>query len=123
MSSHRESFANSWRAMKRKPTPDDLDGRGRHPHEPWHLSSMQKHVVAATGEFLGTFFFLFFGYAGHLMVVDQVAFDSATLIATPGIIQTVFVGYAYGFSLLVTVLAFYRISGGLFNPAVRKQSP
>ncbi|KAF7530482.1 hypothetical protein G7054_g9543 [Neopestalotiopsis clavispora] len=104
--------------MKRKPTPDDLDGRGRHPHEPWHLSSMQKHLVAATGEFVGTFFFLFFGYAGHLMVIDQVAIDSVTLIATPGIIQTMFVGYAYGFSLLVTVLAFYRISGGLFNPAV-----
>ncbi|KAK6066635.1 aquaporin related protein [Seiridium cupressi] len=29
-----------------------------------------------------------------------------------------FVAYAYGFSLIVTVWTFYRISGGLFNPAV-----
>lgn len=28
----------------------------------------------------------------------------------------------YGFSLLVNVWAFYRISGGLFNPAVSSTS-
>jgi len=54
------------------------------------------------------------GYAGHMMIIDQ----SATSTITPGILQTVFVGYAYGFALLVTAWAFYRISGGLFNPAV-----
>ncbi|KAI0153957.1 aquaporin-like protein [Pestalotiopsis sp. NC0098] len=119
--SQRTSFANSMRHIRRKPTPDELDGRGRRPNEPWHLNTLQRHLVAASGEFVGTFFFLFFGYAGHLMIIDQVDVDlnrTAAPIGTPGILQTVFVGYAYGFSLLVTVLAFYRISGGLFNPAV-----
>lgn len=38
--------------------------------------------------------------------------------STPGASQIIYVSMAYGFSLLVTVWAFYRISGGLFNPAV-----
>lgn len=119
--SQRTSFANSMRHIRRKPSPDELDGRGRRPNEPWHLNTLQRHLVAASGEFVGTFFFLFFGYAGHLMIIDQVTVDldrTVAPVATPGILQTVFVAYAYGFSLLVTVLAFYRISGGLFNPAV-----
>lgn len=93
---------------------EELDGRGLPIYEPWHLTTVQTHLVAASGEFVGTFFFLFFGYSGHLMVINEA--DST--VETPGVIQTVFVGYAYGFSLLVTVWAFYRISGGLFNPAV-----
>ncbi|KAI1468683.1 aquaporin-like protein [Daldinia caldariorum] len=76
-----------------------------------HLSPLEKHLVAATGEFVGTFFFLFFGYAGHLMVLDQGA-------ATPGATKVIYISLAYSFSLLVTVWTFYRISGGLFNPAV-----
>ncbi len=73
---------------------------------------MQTHLVAATGEFVGTFMFLFFAYATQLMVLVQ------TTPSTPPAMQTVYVSLGYGFSLLVTVWAFYRISGGLFNPAV-----
>ncbi|KAI8962184.1 aquaporin-like protein [Daldinia sp. FL1419] len=76
-----------------------------------HLSPMQQHLVASTGEFVGTFLFLFFGYAGHLMVLDE---GSTTSAAS----KVIYISLAYGFSLLVTVWAFYRISGGLFNPAV-----
>ncbi|KAI1761117.1 aquaporin-like protein [Hypoxylon sp. FL1150] len=85
----------------------------REHHEPrrLHLNPFEQHLVAATGEFVGTFLFLFFGYAGHLMVLDMSA-------STPGASQIIYISMAYGFSLLVTVWAFYRISGGLFNPAV-----
>ncbi|KAI1340143.1 aquaporin-like protein [Xylariaceae sp. FL0016] len=79
---------------------------------PWHLSPLQGHLVAAMGEFVGTFFFLFFGYSGHLQVIDQAS------TAEAGNTIVMYVATAYGFSLLVTVWAFYRISGGLFNPAV-----
>ncbi|KAI1779591.1 aquaporin-like protein, partial [Hypoxylon cercidicola] len=82
-----------------------------HHERRWHLNPFERHLVAATGEFVGTFFFLFFGYAGHLMVLDLSGL-------TPGAEQIIYVSFAYGFSLLVTVWAFYRISGGLFNPAV-----
>lgn len=103
---------------KRHRSIDDY-GRARsrqrqHQHQPhhWHLNPLEQHLVAATGEFVGTFFFLFFGYAGHLMVLDQGQ-------ATPVTSRVIYISLAYGFSLLVTVWAFYRISGGLFNPAVR----
>ncbi|KAI0008785.1 hypothetical protein F4779DRAFT_618193 [Xylariaceae sp. FL0662B] len=90
------------------------DGMTRPPRpRQWHLSRPQAHLVAATGEFVGTFWFLFFGYAGHLMVLDQAA-------GTGGASQITYIALAYGFSLLVTVWAFYRISGGLFNPATRR---
>ncbi|KAH8200885.1 hypothetical protein TruAng_004971 [Truncatella angustata] len=100
--------------MKRRARWEDRKSRIRHQKQ-WHLTTLQTHLVAASGEFVGTFFFLFFGYAGHLMVVNQ---SNTSQVETPGVIQTVCVAYAYGFSLLVTVWAFYRISGGLFNPAV-----
>ncbi|EMR70199.1 putative aquaporin protein [Eutypa lata UCREL1] len=88
------------------------DRRRRCAQDMQHLSEMQAHFVAATGEFVGTFMFLFFAYATQLMVLDQ------TSSVAPPAMETVYVSLGYGFSLLVTVWAFYRISGGLFNPAV-----
>lgn len=73
---------------------------------------MQAHLVAASGEFVGTFMFLFFAYATQLMVLNQ------ETSATAPAMDTVYISLGYGFSLLVTAWAFYRISGGLFNPAV-----
>lgn len=80
------------------------------------LSTMQSHIIAAVAEFVGTFMFLFLAFAGHLMAVAQApdpvngAMNNQTVLI---------IGLAYAISLLVNVWAFYRISGGLFNPAVR----
>ncbi|KAL2206420.1 aquaporin-like protein [Sarocladium strictum] len=78
---------------------------------------MGGHFVAALGEFVGTFLFLYFAYAGNLMAVSTAP---SQLAGGGGITSTtiVFIAFAYGFSLLVNVWAFYRVSGGLFNPAV-----
>lgn len=54
---------------------------------------MKNHFVAASGEFL----FLYFGFAAHRMAVEQ---------------TVVYIALEHGFSLLVTVWAFYWISGG-----------
>ncbi|KXH62692.1 aquaporin rerated protein, other eukaryote [Colletotrichum salicis] len=81
-----------------------------------HLSIMGGHLVAASGEFVGTFFFLYFAYAGNIMVIKQ-----GTASAGDGTLSSegvVFIALSYGLSLLVNVWTFYRISGGLFNPAV-----
>ena len=64
--------------------------------------------------------FLLMGFLGHSMAVSQstqsVQGDSnATATASQ---QVVFISLAYGFSLLVTAWTLYRVSGGLFNPAV-----
>lgn len=47
-------------------------------HGNGHLTPIQADLVAATGEFVGTFWFLFFGYSGHLMVIDQAAATGTT---------------------------------------------
>jgi len=78
---------------------------------------MKDHFVAMVGEFVGTFMFLWFAFAGHLMAVNQhgdVALSNQSNSST----TVIYISMAYGFSLLVVVWGFYRISGGLFNPAV-----
>ena len=68
------------------------------------------HFVAMTGEFVGTFLFLFFALGG-----TQVANNLPPTSSTEPIL---YISLVFGFSLLVNVWVFYRISGGLFNPAV-----
>ncbi|KAB5585666.1 aquaporin-like protein [Coniochaeta sp. 2T2.1] len=90
------------------------------------LTTLQSHIIAAIAEFVGTFMFLFLAFAGHLMAVSQASplSISPTQSGYPGRAsnqsnQTVLIiGLAYAISLLVNVWAFYRISGGLFNPAL-----
>jgi aquaporin related protein len=82
------------------------------------LSTLTTHLIAAVGEFVGTFMFLYFSFAGQIMIVQQ-ASDVARRNGLASSQQNIFTALLYGFSLLVNVWAFYRISGGLFNPAVR----
>ena len=80
------------------------------------MSAMRRHFVAATGEFVGTFLFLFFAFLGHSMSATQAGESGPG--GSPSSQQVVFVALSYGLSLLVTAWTLYRISGGLFNPAV-----
>lgn len=98
-----------------------MNGRNRlyaqqEPQRTTHLSEFGKHMVAASGEFVGTFLFLYFGYAGNIVAVLQepISGPNGTLANN----TVMYIAMAYGFSLLVNVWTFYRISGGLFNPAV-----
>jgi aquaporin related protein len=80
--------------------------------------SAKNHFVAASGEFVGTVMFLWFAFAAHLMIIEQNA-ETPKINNGGNSAQTVvFISLAYGFSLLVTAWGWYRISGGLFNPAV-----
>ncbi|KAK5685361.1 hypothetical protein LTS10_003439 [Elasticomyces elasticus] len=86
------------------------------PKDPASMSAMRGHFVAASGEFVGTFMFLLFAFLGH-----QMAVSTAPNFGPDGVNsnQTViYIATSYGASLLVTVWTMYRISGGLFNPAV-----
>lgn len=86
------------------------------PERPEKRSTLRNHMVACSGEFVGTFLFLLFAFLGHTMAASQ-APDSGPNGAASS--QTViFIGMSYGFPLLVTAWTLYRISGGLFNPAV-----
>lgn len=72
---------------------------------------MKSRFMAALGEFVGTFLFLYFSFAAHLMAVEQT--DAVALANGQKSAQTVvYIALEYGISLVVTVWAFYRISGG-----------
>ncbi|TIA60816.1 aquaporin-like protein [Aureobasidium pullulans] len=86
----------------------------------WMNSTAKNHFVAMIGEFVGTTMFLFFAFAGT-QVANVGAQDSTTTTnATNGFspIVLLYTAVSFGFSLMVNVWIFFRISGGLFNPAV-----
>ena len=64
--------------------------------------------------------FLYFAFACQIMLGSQAGEKAiASVNATPASSQqNIFTALVYGMSLLVNVWTFYRISGGLFNPAV-----
>ncbi|KAE9993740.1 hypothetical protein EG327_003502 [Venturia inaequalis] len=116
--------------MTTKPKPRSAHSRPNSGHT-WHdfhydepppspvqqRKSIKNHFIAASGEFVGTVMFLYFGFSTHLMAVDQ-ASSVARSDGTNSAQTVVFISLGYGFSLLVTAWGWYRISGGLFNPAV-----
>ena len=76
----------------------------------------KNHLVAFLGELVGTFLFLFVAFAA-----TQTAFGGQANISPdvgPELTQLLYVSLSFGFSLAVNVWVFFRISGGLFNPAV-----
>ncbi|KAL9086742.1 MAG: hypothetical protein Q9159_004037 [Coniocarpon cinnabarinum] len=70
----------------------------------------RKHLVAFVGEFVGTFMFLFFAFGGA-QVANTVPDISSTAVL-------LYISLAFGFSLVVNAWIFFRITGGVFNPAV-----
>ncbi|KAJ9645825.1 Aquaporin-1 [Coniosporium tulheliwenetii] len=85
----------------------------------WMNSTAKNHFVAAVGEFVGTLLFLFFAFAGTQVAIAKEPNTATTnqLMAIRPII-ILYVSLSFGFSLMVNVWVFFRISGGLFNPAV-----
>lgn len=72
-----------------------------------------------SGEFVGTFLFLFFAFSGTQVANTQTPPPKDSTIsqaANPA--QLLYISLCFGFSLAVNAWVFFRISGGLFNPAV-----
>ncbi|RYP40293.1 hypothetical protein DL767_001836 [Monosporascus sp. MG133] len=74
-------------------------------------------VIAVLSEFAGTFMFLLFAFGGT-NTVNSAPLEgrSENLAANPS--KLVFICLCFGMSLAVNAWTFFRISGGLFNPAV-----
>lgn len=74
------------------------------------------------GEFVGTFMFLFFAFAGTSTA--NIGSGDAVNLSTTGSATgfnpatLLYISLSFGFSLMVNAWIFFRISGGLFNPAV-----
>lgn len=91
--------------------PDLEDQRGQEPSVHSGMAKARGHVVAMSGEFVGTTLFLFFAFGGT-QIANTLPPDELTLD------KLLFISLSFGFSLATTAWTFYRISGGLFNPAV-----
>lgn len=79
------------------------------------------HFVAMCGEFAGTFLFLFFAFSGTQVANTQTrpqTDESTTISQEANPAQLLYIALCFGFSLAVNAWVFFRISGGLFNPAV-----
>lgn len=79
--------------------------------------------VAMVGEFIGTTMFLFFAFAGTQIanLNDSTPEPTTSQASTTSSVNTsnlTFIALSFGFSLMVNVWVFFRISGGLFNPAI-----
>ncbi|BFZ55176.1 Aquaporin-1 [Savitreella phatthalungensis] len=92
---------------------------------------IKNHILAMIGEFVGTTLFLMFAYLGtQVASIPNTSINGNT--TTTGsqesgqAVQTQvsntsslqFIALSFGFSLAVNAWVFFRISGGLFNPAV-----
>lgn len=74
----------------------------------------RNNFIAMVGEFVGTFLFLFFSFAGTQISNTPKPAEGAE----PNTSNLLYASLSFGFSLTVNVWAFYRVSGGLFNPSV-----
>ncbi|CCC14064.1 hypothetical protein SMACR_08513 [Sordaria macrospora] len=75
---------------------------------------MRTNLVFGIGEFVGTFLFLFFAFAAT-QVANTAPANAGGLPSTSNLL---YISLAFGFSLMVNVWAFFRVTGGAFNPAV-----
>lgn len=88
---------------KKSPSNKPFEGMDR-------KDDLKAHMVAASGEFIGTASFLYLALGG-----TQVAHAAGN---AGDINQIMYICVSFGLSLVINAWAFYRISGGLFNPAV-----
>lgn len=107
---------------------NDQNEHNEHRHRLARLDFIPNRVrneaIATVAEFCGTFMFLFLAFAAT-QVANAAADNqgSATtghsLSQAPNANTLLYISLAFGFSLAVNVWIFFRVSGGLFNPAVR----
>jgi len=83
--------------------------------------TLRNHLVALIGEFVGTFMFLFFAFS--ITQVANTTSSGAAVSDSPNTSNLLYVALGFGFSLAVNAWVFFRITGGLFNPAVSRALP
>lgn len=90
----------------------------------------RNELVAAAAEFSGTFMFLFFAFGGTSVANTAARYsdaatagqESGSITQAPNTSVLLYISLIFGFSLMVNVWVFFRVSGGLFNPAVSYQT-
>jgi aquaporin related protein len=89
------------------------------------MDKLRKELKVFTGEFIGTFMFLFLSFAGT-QIANQSAppnpLISAYNSATPDMAKLLYIAFSFSTSLAVNVAIFADVSGGMLNPAVSAYS-
>jgi aquaporin related protein len=75
---------------------------------------VRNHMVASVAELAGTFLFLFFA----LSIAQAANTPAPKPGSLPDTSKLLFIALGFGCSVAVNVWIFYRVSGGMFNPAV-----
>ncbi|KAL8292714.1 hypothetical protein RQP46_001326 [Phenoliferia psychrophenolica] len=98
-------------------TGDEELGMPTPPPAAANANALRHDCVAAMGELLGTFFFLYFAFtATQSALFRKTADENGTTILDN---QTIlYISFSFGISLLTTAWVFFRVSGAAFNPAV-----
>lgn len=81
------------------------------------------HIIAMLAEFVGTTAFLFFGFAAAQIANEKNDTLSPERSTSPSLLQIAYIATTFGISLAVNVWVFYRVSGGMFNPAASPPNP
>lgn len=81
---------------------------------------VKNEILASSSEFVGTVLFLMFAFGATTVANIPVAAAPTDSIAVQSSNTSVllYIALAFGMSLTVNAWVFFRISGGLFNPAV-----
>ncbi|KAF1839342.1 aquaporin-like protein [Decorospora gaudefroyi] len=81
---------------------------------------IRNRAIAMLSEFVGTFLFILMGLGGNSAVINNFAiaqqYKGGDIRADPA--KILYLGTVWGLAITVNAWTFFRISGGLFNPAV-----
>ncbi|KAL0636497.1 Aquaporin-1 [Maublancomyces gigas] len=117
--SSKDTSKNSASAIA-APVDDSASGMSA-PPQGWKQSVWKNYGLAMIVEFIGTFLFLLFAFGGTQAAKtnwDPTLKSHDPILAPATQDLLLYVAFAFGFSLTVNVWVFYRVSGGLFNPAI-----
>lgn len=81
-------------------------------------AGFKQDMIAMLGEFVGTTMFIFLGLGCVKTSQNSQTFTQSQTATTLSNQTILFISIGMGLSLLVTAWTFFRITGGLFNPAV-----
>lgn len=81
---------------------------------------IRNRSIAMLSEFVGTFLFMLIGLGGNSTIINDPAmelqYESGEVSANPA--KVLVIAVIWGVAVTVNTWTFFRISGGLFNPAV-----
>lgn len=90
----------------------------RQPGQRKHMlgDSIRNILVVVFGEFCGTFMFLMLSFAGAQTAINNNQPNIPGAPLAPA--SLLYIACSFGTAIAVNVWVFYRVTGGMFNPAV-----